>query len=132
MIDVHTEAMEYAHKRLEEALKPVDERLHQWGKWTKYGSPKLWFPDKSSHLQPPQGDALVAAPTFIPPEVVEVDEAISRLSNIRQKVLAIAYMHYPAQPSDFQRKKLHMSRYKWKALLRESRIVVGTIIGITI
>lgn len=86
----------------------------------------------ASHLQPVADECMNPAPTFIPPSVGEVDAAIARLSHIRQKVLAIAYMHYPAQPSEFQRKKLNMSRHKWKVLLRESRLVVAAIIGIQV
>lgn len=132
LLDVHAEAALYARKRLEDALKPVDERLHEWGKWTKNGAPKLGFSEKSSHLQPAQDAIMVPPATFLPQTVVEVDAAIARLTNIRQKVLAIAYMHYPALPADFQRKKLNMSRHKWNSLLRESRIVVGAIIGIAV
>lgn len=132
MIDVHAEAIGHAHRRLEEALKPVNERLHEWGRWTRNGAPKLGFSEKCSHLQPPADDTMVKPPTFLPETVAEVDAAISRLSHIRQKVLAIAYMHYPALPTEFQRKKLNMSRHKWKVLLRESRLVVAAIIGIPV
>ena len=131
-MDVHAEAADRACRRLEEALKPVDERLHAWGKFTKNGAPKLGYSAKSSHLQPPQDETMVAAPTHIPQEIIEVDAAIARLSDIRQKVLAIAYLHFPALPPDFQRRKIKMSRHKWKRVLRESRIVVATILGIPV
>lgn len=131
-VDVHAEAHNHAIRRLEEALRPVDERLHEWGRWTKRGAPNLGFPEMASHLQPVADECMTPAPTVIPVTVAEVDAAIARLSNIRQKVLAIAYMHYPALPSDFQRKKLNMSRHKWKMLLRESRLVIAAILGIVV
>lgn len=128
MIDVHQEAHNLAIRRLEEALRPVDERLHQWGKETKNGKPRLYYPSQSSHLRIPGGD-FQEGPSFISPEVEEVDACISKLKEIRQKVLAIAYMHFPNLPPDFQRRKLNMSRHKWKIVLRESRIVVGAMLG---
>ena len=126
--DCHTEADNLAKRRLEEALRPVDERLHEWGKWTKGGAPKLGYKEQASHLQIP-GQTAAHAETFLPNNVQEVDVAIARLSQIRQKVLFIAYMHYPNLPSDFQRRKINMSRHKWNWLLRESRLIVGAILG---
>lgn len=129
MIDLNYEAHRHAIKRLEESLKPVDERLHEWGRCTKNGPPRLGFADKASHLQPPQDQTMVPAPTFIPETVIAVDAAIARLTDIRQKVLAIAYLHFPGSPPDRQRGRLNMSRHKWEKLLRESRIIVGTMLG---
>lgn len=129
MIDVNAEAADRARRRLDDALKPVDERLHQWGRFTKNGAPKLGYSDKASHLQPPQDAIMVPAPTFIPPEIVEVDACIARLSNISQKVLAIAYMHFPAWPPNRQRARLNMSRHKWERTLREARLMIAAILG---
>ena len=133
MLDVHAEAHNYAIRRLEESLKPVDERLHAWGRWTREDCIKLGYPTRNAigriMEEGFRGAAQPPGPTEIPDHIMAVDAAVAKLRGIRQKVLAIAYLWFPNAPPQVQRRKLNMSKHRWNILLRESRLIVASILG---
>lgn len=133
IVDVHVEAARYAERRLENALKPVEERLQEWGRWTRHCGIHYGWPHRTALGrvidEGPRGAAQPPAPTVLPTPVMEVDAAVAKLKGIRQQVLWIAYAVLPNSSSDSQRGRLNMSRYRWRYLLRESRLLVAALLG---
>ena len=135
MIDTDVEAARYAQRRLDDRLRPVDERLYQWGKWARTNQETLGWPRRTllgRIIDEGMNGAAHAAPApiEIPQEVAQVDQVVAQIGGIRATMLQVVYLWYPNQPPDVQRKKVRMSRYKWRNCLRETRIRVGQMLGL--
>lgn len=114
--------------------KAVDIILHEWGRWMRGADDVLGWSKVSVlgkvKIDGVDGAAQATAPTEIPEGVMVTDAAIAKLKDVRQKVVKIAYMHYPNAPRDVQRRKLRMSLCRWNTLLKEVRSFVAAQLGI--
>lgn len=120
--------------RLERSLASVDFILSEWGRVMREAGTNLGFPRRSileKMRKERDGASEAAAPTSIPDGVMRTDAAVAKLKPIRQDVIKIAYLECPNLPSDVQRRKLRMSAYRWKHVLREARLLVAMDLGLS-
>ena len=120
--------------RLDKSLAGVDFILCEWGRFMRDTGTNMGFPRRSileKMRKERDGASEAAAPTAIPDGVMRTDAAIAKLKPIRQDVIKVAYLECPNLSSDVQRRKLKMSAYRWKHVLRESRLLVAMDLGIS-
>ena len=135
LIDVHAEQARYAQRRLDEFLKPVDDRLYDWGRWLRANREHLGYPTIMPICKAVKYQAVIRTPDTPPPVsmpdlVAETDAAVATVPGICQKVIMVKYLWYPSIPSDAEREKLRMSRNRWRYVLRDGRVMIAQNLGI--
>lgn len=133
LLDVHAESARYAQRRLDDLLKPVDNRLHEWGVWARKSGVVLGWPSRTTLGRVIEegytGAAYGAQPVSMPPEIAEVDAAVATIPGRRHAVLLISYVYCPALPAEYQRRQLRVGRHEWRGLLRDGRLLVAQQLG---
>lgn len=136
-LDKHAEFNRYAQRNMDAALRPVDDRLLDWGRFAReYRLPMDW--SETTWLsrvieQGPSGAAQqTQAPIVIPPDILAVDRAVAKLRGIYRAIIRVRYVYHPGQPVEVQRRKLNMSEARWKSKLFTARELIAHELGLVL
>jgi hypothetical protein len=116
-------------------LGAVDFVLSEWGKWMRNANKVLGWRTQSlvQKIQKERdGASQQTAPTEIPDGIMRTDAAIATLTDIRQKVIKIEYIHCRELAKEIKRRRLGMSEYKWNSSLKEAKQMIARELGLTV
>lgn len=115
-----------SRRRLSEDLVVVDERLMAWGRWARNDGFGVGWPaitilgrviEQGAEGSSQQG----RPPATIPEPIAQTDAAVGKLNADRRAVVFVRYVYFASLPSEYQRAKLRMSKYRWDAHLKLAR-----------